>query len=106
MTRQRYPSDLTDAQWARIAPLIPPPKPGGHPRTVNIREVVNAIFYLNKTGCQWRALPPHPPHRSTGHTYYRNWGLTGGWARLHNALRRPGRGPAGGGGGPPARRLH
>jgi putative transposase len=57
MTRQRYPSDLTDAQGARIAPLIPPAKPGGHPRTVNIREVVNAIFYPNKTGFQWRALP-------------------------------------------------
>ena len=62
MTRQRHPSDLTDAQWARIAPLIPPDKPGGHPRTVNIREVVNAIFYLNKTGCQWRALPHDLPN--------------------------------------------
>jgi putative transposase len=87
MTRQRYPSDLTDAQWARIAPLIPPAKPGGHPRTVNLRAVVNAIFYLNKTGCQWRALPHDLPNWSTVHTYYRMWRLTGVWPRINDALR-------------------
>jgi len=87
MTRQRYPSDLSAAQWARIAPLIPPPKAGGRPRTVNIREIVNAIFYLNKTGCQWRSLPHDLPNWSTVHTYYRNWRLTGIWDRIHDALR-------------------
>jgi putative transposase len=87
MTRQRYPSDMTDAQWERIAPLIPPAKPGGHPRTVNMREIVNAIFYLNKTGCQWRALPHDLPNWSTVHTYYRNWRLTGIWPRINDALR-------------------
>ncbi len=87
MTRQRYPSDLSAAQWARIAPLIPPAKPGGRPRIVNIREIVNAIFYLNKTGCQWRSLPHDLPNWSTVHTYYRNWRLTGVWERIHDALR-------------------
>ena len=87
MTRQRYPSDLSAAQWARIAPLIPPAKPGGRPRIVNIREIVNAIFYLNKTGCQWRSLPHDLPNWSTVHTYYRNWRLTGIWDRIHDALR-------------------
>lgn len=87
MDRHSYPSDLSDAQWARIAPLIPPARPGGHPRTVDIREVVNAIFYLTKTGCQWRALPHDLPNWSTVHTYYRNWRITGVWERLHDALR-------------------
>ncbi len=87
MNRQAYPSDLSAAQWARIAPLIPPPKAGGRPRTVNIREIVNAIFYLNKTGCQWRSLPHDLPNWSTVHTYYRNWRLTGIWDRIHDALR-------------------
>jgi transposase len=71
MTRQCYPSDLTAAQWARSAPLLPPAKPGGPPRTVTIREGVTAIFYLNKTGGQWRALPHDLPNWSTVHTSYR-----------------------------------
>ena len=87
MTRQRYPSDLSAAQWARIAPLIPPAKAGGRPRTVNIREIINAIFYLNKTGCQWRSLPHDLPNWSTVHTYYRNWRLTGVWERIHDTVR-------------------
>ena len=87
MNRQAYPSDLSEAQWTRIASLIPPAKPGGHPRIVNIREIINAIFYLNKTGCQWRALPHDLPNWSTAHTYYRNWRLTGVWERIHDALR-------------------
>jgi len=87
MNRQRYPSDLSAAQWARIAALIPPAKAGGRPRTVNIREIVNAIFYLNKTGCQWRSLPHDLPNWSTVHTYYRTWRLTGVWDRIHDALR-------------------
>ncbi len=87
MNRPAYPSDLSEAQWTRIAPLIPPAKPGGHPRIVNIREIVNAIFYLTKTGCQWRALPHDLPNWSTVHTYYRNWRRTGVWERIHAALR-------------------
>ncbi len=53
----RYPSDLTDAEWALVAPLIPPARRGGRPRDVNVREVLNAIFYVLSTGCQWKALP-------------------------------------------------
>ena len=86
MNRQSYPSDLSDAQWARIMPLIPPAKPGGHPRVVNMREIVNAILYLQKTGCQWRALPHDLPNWSTVHTYYRIWRITGAWERIHDAL--------------------
>jgi len=87
MNRTAYPSDLSEAQWAYLVPLIPPAKPGGRKRTVNIREVVNAIFYLTKTGCQWRALPHDLPNWSTVHTYYRNWRCTGVWERIHDALR-------------------
>jgi putative transposase len=54
---KRYPSDLTDLEWAILEPLIPPPKPGGHPRTVNIREVGNGIFYVLRSGIPWRSLP-------------------------------------------------
>ena len=57
MNRKPYPSDLTDAEWSILEPLIPPAKPGGHPRTTNMRAVVNAIFYLVHNGCAWRALP-------------------------------------------------
>ena len=60
----RYPSDLTDAEWALVEPMIPPAEHGGRPRHVNIREVLNAIFYVLSTGCQWRALPKDLPPKS------------------------------------------
>ena len=56
-SRLRYPSDLTDEEWAHIAPLIPPAKPGGNKRTIDVREVMNGVMYVLSTGCQWRALP-------------------------------------------------
>ena len=87
MMRQSYPSDLTDKQWARLEPLIPDAKPGGHPRTVNIREVVNAIFYYLRTGCQWRALPHDLPPWGTVAGYYRIWRLDGTWQEIHETLR-------------------
>ena len=65
MQRRSYPSDLTDQEWAILEPLIPPAKPGGHPRTTDMREVINAILYLDRTGCQWRALPHEFPPWST-----------------------------------------
>src|SRR5437868_15420795 len=65
----RYPSDLTDAEWALIEPMIPPAKRGGRRREVNIREVLNAIFYVLSTGCQWQALPKDLPPKSTAHHY-------------------------------------
>jgi transposase len=87
MDRQVYDSDLTDHQWARIASLIPAAKPGGRPRTVDVREVVNAIAYLLRTGCQWRLLPHDLPPWGTVHYYYRRWRLDGTWERIHDTLR-------------------
>ena len=71
----RYDSDLTDAEWALVAPLIRPAKRGGRPRTVNVREVLNAIFYVLWTGCQWKALPKDFPPRSTVWDYLDLWEL-------------------------------
>jgi transposase len=85
-TGLRYPSDLTDAEWALAAPLIPPAKRGGRPRTVEVREVLNGIFYILATGCQWRALPKDLPPRSTVHEYLQLWAWDGTLARLHHAL--------------------
>jgi transposase len=82
----RYPSDLTDAEWALVAPLIPPAKRGGRRRTVDIREVLNGIFYVLSTGCQWRAMPKDLPPRSTVHEYLQLWDWDGTLIRLHYAL--------------------
>ena len=82
----RYPSDLKDAEWALVEPLIPPAKRGGRQRTVDVREVLNAIFYVLATGCQWRALPRDLPPRSTVHEYFTLWEWDGTLARLHDAL--------------------
>jgi putative transposase len=87
MRRARYPSDVSDQQWAILAPLIPPAKPGGHPRTTDIREVLNAILYLDRTGGQWRALPHDFPPWSTVWTYFRTWRNDGTWQRIHTTLR-------------------
>ena len=65
----RYPSDLTDAEWAIVAPMIPPGRHGGRRRSVNVREVLNGIFYVLWTGCQWKALPKDLPPKSTVHDY-------------------------------------
>jgi transposase len=70
---KRYASDLTDREWALIAPFLPPPRPVGRPRTANLREVVNAIFYLATTGCQWRMLPRDLPPTSTVQRYFYDW---------------------------------
>jgi transposase len=82
----RYPSDLTDAEWALIAPLIPPAKRGGRKRTVDVREVLNAIFYVLATGCQWKALPKDLPPKSTAHSYFMLWDWSGTLERIHDAL--------------------
>ena len=82
----RYPSDLTDAEWALAAPLIPPAKRGGRERRVDVREVLNAVFYVLSTGCQWRALPKDLPPRSTVHEYLKLWEWSGTLARLQHAL--------------------
>jgi len=82
----RYPSDMTDAEWALIAPLIPPEKRHGRRREVVIREVVNAIFYVLSTGCQWRFLPKDLPPRSTVHDYFKLWEWDGTLERIHFTL--------------------
>ena len=87
MVRESYPTNLTDAQGAHIAPLIPPAIPGGPRRSVNVREIVNAILYFVRTGCQWRNLPHEFPPWGTVHYYYRRWRLDGTWAKVHDTLR-------------------
>jgi transposase len=82
----RYASDLTDAEWAEIGPSIPPAKPGGNKRTVDIREVVNGVMYVLSTGCQWRAIPKDLPPRSTVHDYLERWTYDGTLERIHHAL--------------------
>jgi putative transposase len=86
MCRQAYPSDVSDAEWNLLAPLIPPAKPGGHPRTTDMREVINAILYLDRTGAQWRALPHDFPPWSTVWSYFRTWRNDGTWKQMHAAL--------------------
>jgi len=82
-----YPSDLTDAQWAIIARLIPPAKAGGCPRKTDMRALINGILYVNRTGCSWRMLPKDFPPWSTVHGYYRQFRLTGVWDRIYEVLR-------------------
>jgi putative transposase len=88
MTRKPYPSDLTDEQWALVEAAIPPARPGGAPRQVNIREVVNALFYRNKEGCTWRGLPHDFPPWKTVYNYYQWWQWDGTWDYLLKTLRQ------------------
>lgn len=82
-----YPSDVTDEQWAILEPLIPPPLRGGRPRKVNMRLVINAIFYLNRTGCQWAQMPHDLPRKSTVFEYFAAWRDNGTWTTMMGALR-------------------
>jgi transposase len=82
----RYPSDLTDEEWAIIGPLIPPAKRGGNKRKVDVRAVVNGVMYVLSTGCQWRALPKDLPPRSTVNDYLRRWDYDRTLDRIHHAL--------------------
>lgn len=85
--RQPYPSDLTDEQWAILEPLIPPAKSGGRPRSVDLREVLNTLFYQNRSGCQWDMLPHDLLPKSTAYDYFLRWRDDGTWQRLVDALR-------------------
>lgn len=86
--RKPYPTDLTDEQWAALEPLIPPAKHGGRRREVDVREVLNALFYHNKAGCQWNMLPHDLLPKSTVYDYFAQWRDDGTWQRLLDALRR------------------
>jgi transposase len=95
MTVRSYPTDLTDAQWALLAPHLPAQRLGGRPRSVDLRTVVDAILYLLRTGCQWRMLPGDFPPWGTVWWYFRRWRLDGVWTRVHRALHRAVREKAG-----------
>jgi transposase len=82
----RYPSDVSEEEWALVEPLIPPAKRGGDKRTVNVREVLNALLYVLATGCQWRAIPKDLPPRSTVYGYFDLWSWDGTLERIHHAL--------------------
>ncbi len=85
-SRLRYPSDLTDEEWALVEPLIAPAKRGGNRRHVVVREVVNGLMYILSTGCQWRAIAKDLPPRSTLYDYFDLWGWDGTLDRIHDAL--------------------
>jgi len=87
MNANPYPTDLTDAEWDCIKPLIPPPKPGGRPRALEMRAVVNAIFYVVAGGITWRMLPHEYPKWPSVSWYCSQWRDSGDWQRLHDTLR-------------------
>lgn len=87
MKRKPYPSDLTDEQWAILEPMIPPAWPGGRPRKTDMREVANALFYLTREGCTWRALPHDFPPWKTVYNYFQWWTWDGTWQKMLDALR-------------------
>src|SRR5437867_3171221 len=98
LLRKHYPSDLTDEQWAIVEPMIPPAKQnaqGGRPRKVDLREVLNTLFYQNRSGCQWDMLPHDLLPKSTVYDYFAQWRGDGTWQRLLDALRRAVRHEAG-----------
>jgi putative transposase len=86
-TRKPYSTDLTDEQWAILEPLIPPAKHGGRPREVDMREVLNTLFYLNRTGCQWDLLPHDLLPKSTVYQYFQQWRDDGTWQEMMDVLR-------------------
>ncbi len=87
MNRKKYPSDLTDDQWNELTPLLPGAKPGGRPRTVELREVMNGILYVLRAGCPWRMVPHDLPPWETLYKYFRQWTKDGTWERIHETLR-------------------
>ena len=87
MSRKAYPSDLTDAQWEELAPLLPPDQTRGHPRTTDLREVVNGMLYVLRGGIPWRLMPHDLPPWGTVWWYFRNWRDDGTWERVEAALR-------------------
>lgn len=88
MRTHHYPSDVTDEQWALIEPHLPPAPLGGRPRKTDIRDVLNAVFYILRTGCQWRYLPGDFPPKSTVWRYFDQWRRDGTLDKIHDLLRR------------------
>ena len=86
--RKAYSTDLTDAQWQLLEPLVPAAKAGGRPARYERREIVNALFYVIKNGCTWRNLPHDLPPWSLVHYYFWHWKQDGTWQTLHDQLRQ------------------
>ena len=87
MKRKSYPTDLTDTEWAILKPLIPKARAGGRPRSVDMREIINAIFYVLRGGVPWRMLPHDLPPWKTVYHYFRAWRMEGVWEDMNEALR-------------------
>jgi transposase len=88
MTRKAYPSDVTDAEWEIIESLLPTAHSIGRPREVDLREIINGIFYVVREGCSWRALPHDLPPWQTVYNYFRHWQRLGIWQKIHKQLRQ------------------
>lgn len=86
MERARYPS-VTDREWVVLEPLLPHSKEGGRPHEHSYREIINAIFYIDRAGCSWRMLPHDLPNWHTVYHYFRAWRLDGTWERVQSTLR-------------------
>src|ERR687897_356404 len=85
--RKPYPTDLSDAEWNHIEPHLPIPKEHGRPRIHSLREILDAIFYILRSGCQWRLLPHDFPRWPTVYYYFRKWRIDGTWERINRAIR-------------------
>ncbi len=85
--RKPYPSDLSDVEWEILKPLLPVPKGFGHPVEVDLREILNGIFYVQRTGCQWEMLPHDLPPYSTVYGYFEKWQRKGVWQQMHDKVR-------------------
>ena len=85
--RKPYPTDLSDEEWKYIEPHMPTPKGHGRPRSHSLREILNATFYVLRSGCQWRLLPHDFPRWSTVYHYFRKWRIDGTWERINRAIR-------------------
>jgi putative transposase len=88
MTRKAYPTDLKDTEWEILKPLLPDAKPGGRPRSVDLRDILNAIFYRERTGCAWDMLPHDLPPAKTVYDYFNTWSQDGTWERMNAVLVR------------------
>jgi transposase len=88
MTQQRrpYPSDLKDAEWRILEPLLPAERPGGRHRLYDLREIINAIQYVLRSGCAWRMIPHDLPHWESAYYYFSMWKRDGTWRRIHDLL--------------------
>ena len=86
VSRPPYSTDLTDAEWKILEPLLPAEKPGGRHRLYPMREIINALGYLLRTGCSWRLIPHDFPHWRAVYEYFRIWKRDGTWLRIHDHL--------------------